>query len=155
MKQLSLVNNVKRKSKTMKNHYVKDFQSGDKLSNELLAVKSVRKGKTADGRDYVDLGLADKSGEIAGKIWADSLPHCDTVVEGDVVSICATVDEYRDKHQLKITFLQKTDSFDIADFLPTTSCDIGELWKTIDSTVSKIENKSLRALVEHFFADES
>ena len=166
MKQLSLVNNVKpstkgrirplaQKSKTMKNHFVKDFQSGDKLSNELLAVKSVRKGKTADGRDYVDLGLADKSGEIAGKIWADSLPHCDTVVEGDVVSICATVDEYRDKQQLKITFLQKTDSFDIADFLPTTSCDIGELWKTIDSTVSKIENKSLRALVEHFFADES
>ena len=139
----------------MKSKFVKDLQSGDKLSNELLAVKSVRKGKTADGRDYIDLNLADKSGEIAGKIWADNLPHCDNVVEGDVVSVCATVDEYRDKQQLKITFLQKTESFDLADFLPTTSFDIGMMWQTIDSTVKKIEDKFLRALVEHFFVDEA
>lgn len=149
------MNNTKTKSNNMKNKFIKDLQSGDKISNELFAVKSVRKGKTMDGRDYIDVSLADKTGEIAGKIWTDNLPHCDNVTESDVVSVCAAVGEYRDKQQLTITFLQKTENFDIADFLPITACDIGALWQTIDSTVKKIENKSLRALVEHFFADEA
>lgn len=139
----------------MKNKFVKDLQSGDKFSNELFAVKSVRKGKTMDGRDYIDLALADKTGEIAGKIWTDNLPHCDSVIDGDVVSVCATVGEYRDKQQLTVTFLQKAAAFDIADFLPTTACDIGALWQIVEMVIEKIENKHLRALVEHFFTDEA
>ena len=137
----------------MKEKFIKDFQFKDKLVNEQFAIKAIRKGKTADGRDFFDLTAIDKTGEIAGKIWEDALVYCEIPEVGEVVAITASVEEYRDKQQLKISAMKKIAEFSPEDFLASTEQDIDELWKYVKIKISEITDKDLKNLVNYFFAD--
>jgi len=138
----------------MKTSFIKDFQAGDKLSNEQFAVKETRKGKTQDGRDYIDLILADKTGDIAGKIWDGDIPHCDACSSGDIVTLSGLISEFRDKMQLKITFLQRTTDYDLADFLSQSKKDQTALWQIVEQAIAEVKNKFLRKLLDSFFGNE-
>jgi len=138
----------------MKTKFIKDFELNDKLTSEQFAIKSIRYGKTADGRNYVNLTVGDKTGEIDAKIWEGDINNCQKVNEGDIVELSAIVSEYKDKQQLKITYLQKVENFDLENFLPTTSKDIDELWSSIKESISQISDLHLKKLVNSFFADK-
>jgi 3'-5' exoribonuclease len=137
----------------MKEKFIKDFQFNDKLVNEQFAIKAIRKGKTADGRDFFDLTAIDKTGEIAGKIWEDALVYCEIPTVGEIVSITASVGEFRDKQQLKVSAMKKIAEFSPEDFLPSTSKNIDELWKYLKIKISEISDKDIKNLVNYFFAD--
>ncbi len=137
----------------MKEKFIKDFQFKDKLINEAFAIKAIRKGKTADGRDFFDLTAIDKTGEIAGKIWEDALVYCDIPEIGEVVAITGSVEEYRDKQQLKISAMKKIAEFNPEDFLASTEKNIDELWKYVKIKISEITDKDIKNLVNYFFAD--
>ncbi|MBU1131921.1 HD domain-containing protein [Patescibacteria group bacterium] len=137
----------------MKNNYIKDLQFKDKLSAEQFAVKNVKNGKTANGRDFMDLILVDWTGEITAKIWEDALPNCAVPKVGEIVEINGTVEEFRDKQQLKITFLQKAEKYDLADFLPKTEKNIEEMWQTVQQKINGIEDKKIKELLKYFFDD--
>jgi 3'-5' exoribonuclease len=52
----------------------------------------------------------------------------------------------------KLRRMQETE-IDYSDYLPKTTKDVGELWKTLSEYVAKFENPHLKALVESFMAD--
>jgi len=137
----------------MKVKYIKDLQFKEKLVDEQFAVKSVRRGKTMDGRDFFDLIITDKSGELAGKIWEDAIVNCDIPEVGEIGQISGTVEEFRDKQQLKITLYKKASEFDYQDFLPSSSQDLNKLWKYLKIKISEINDPDLKTLVNYFFAD--
>ncbi|MFH0988329.1 MAG: HD domain-containing protein [Parcubacteria group bacterium] len=139
----------------MKKQFISSLHDGDKLSSEQFVVKSIRQEKTKAGRDYVDLVLGDKTGEISGKIWEDSLGGYESVKSGDVVMVSGTVGSYRDKLQLTVTFLQKATKFDLSDFLKHTQRNIDELWATLEDAAEEIENKDLARLLKFFIKDEA
>lgn len=139
----------------MKNKFIKDLQFGDKLTGELFVIKNIRKGKTLDGRDYLDVFLADNTGEIQGKIWDNRIEDCGNIKIGDIVSVSAFVEEFRDKQQLRVTFLQLAENYDLADFLPKSQKSIQALWVTLEKFKKGIKDKHLRKLVESFYQDKS
>ncbi|MBT5502711.1 HD domain-containing protein [Candidatus Falkowbacteria bacterium] len=136
-------------------HFIEDLQTGDKLVNEQFAVKSIRNGKTSAGKDYTDLTLGDKTGEIMGKIWESNLGNCQEPKLGQVVELSGTIDEFRNKLQIKITFLQQADDFNLSNFLPTSKKDQELLWQTVEANIKLIKGKYLKSLVESFFKEES
>lgn len=137
----------------MKEKFIKDFQFKDKLIEEQFAVKAIRQGKTTDGRDFFDLNVTDKTGEIAGKIWEDAMVNCEIPVVGEVVAITATVEEFRDKQQLKISAMKKIVEFSLEDFLPSTEKNLDDLWKYVKIKISEITDNDIKNLVNYFFAD--
>lgn len=139
----------------MKIKFVNELKFGDKLNNEQFAVKNVRYGKTANGKDYIDLTLTDKTGEIAAKIWEDCISSCDHVENGDVVDLSGVIEEFRDKLQLRVTFMQKEKNIALENFLPTTKKDVDVLWQILEAKIFSVKDKNIKKLLEHFFSDEA
>ncbi len=151
MNQTSLVNELNGKSSNKA--FIKDFETNQKLTNEQYAIKSLRHGITANGKSYIDLVLTDKSGEVAGKIWENNIDNCQKTEIGKVVEISGSVDEFRDKHQVNISFLQNCEKFDLSNFLPTSTKDLDLLWKTILANIKMVKDKNLKKLLQNFFDD--
>ncbi|MBT4722985.1 HD domain-containing protein [Candidatus Falkowbacteria bacterium] len=135
----------------MKETFIKDLQFGDNITNEQFAVKSVKKGKTMNGKDFYDLTLTDKSGEIFGKIWEDKIPNCQETKEGDIIELSGKISEFKDKAQLVISFLQVVDDFEVENFLPTTDKDIEAMWKKLKKFITEIKDKNIKELINYFF----
>jgi 3'-5' exoribonuclease len=154
MNQTSLVNEIKNQKGIMKETFIKDLKTGDKLSNVMFAVRTVRKGRTSNNKDYIDVLLADRTGEIQGKIWEDNLDSCDKFEIGNIVNISGNVGEFRDKPQLTVTFLQRAEEFDVGDFLPKSEKDVEKMYKNIELAVAKVKNEFLVKLLNKFYADQ-
>jgi 3'-5' exoribonuclease len=137
----------------IKRKFVKDLQFKEELTGEQFVLKSLRRGKTSDGRDYMDVVLLDRTGEIIGKVWEDSLSECQSVSEGDVVNVSGTVLEFRDKQQIKVSAMVKAQEFDLADFLPKTEKDMAILWKKIRKTIDSVADADIKNLLELIFGE--
>ncbi len=123
-------------------------------SSEFAVVKSEQRS-TKDGKPFLDLVLRDKSGEIGGKIWSDSISMSDEHSVGDVVSIEFEVREYRGKVELVIRKLKRATGFDSDDFIAVNERIDGEyLIKDMHKRIDSIRNFHLRKLIDAFFDDE-
>jgi 3'-5' exoribonuclease len=138
----------------MKEKFIRDLQFGDNITSEQFAVKSVKKGKTMNGKDFYDLNLSDKTGEIMGKIWEDKIDACQKCNEGDVIELSGKVTEFKDKQQLVISFLQVVKDFELENFLPQSEHDVAELLETIKKSISKIKDKHIKELLNYFFTNK-
>jgi len=156
MGQLSLIEEVAnhKKQQSMKNKVIKDLNAGDQVANFLAVVKDIKKGKTMQNKDYIDLVLSDKSGEITAKIWEDNLNNCDTFEIGDIISLGGKINTFKDKNQLIITFLQKANNEETSDFLPESEKDIDKLFKIILDHVNNVQNDHLKKLLNIYFKDK-
>ncbi|MFA6536849.1 MAG: HD domain-containing protein [Patescibacteria group bacterium] len=138
----------------MKNKYIKDLKTGDYLEQELFAVKMVRLGITAGGKNYLDLNLVDKTGEVNAKIWADNLKNCPMPEVDEIIGVYGSVEEFKDKKQINITGIEKNLAYSLTDFLPTTERNQDEMWSVVAKTIKNIKNKDLKKLLDNIFNDE-
>ena len=73
----------------MKQYYAAKLNVDDELT-DFFMIKSAAIRTGSNGKDYLDLGLGDASGEINGKKWdisPDELPALKALQEGDIVKI--------------------------------------------------------------------
>lgn len=156
MAQLSLIEEVNnhKQQPNMKDKFIKDLQAGHQVANFLAVVRDIKKGKTSQNKDFIDLVLADRTGEITAKIWEDNLSNCEEFEIGDIVSLGGKVNEFKEKNQLIISFLQKAQNQDTSDFLPGSEKDIEALFKLILKQIDGIKNDSLNKLLNSFFKDK-
>ncbi|KKQ80657.1 MAG: HD domain protein [Parcubacteria group bacterium GW2011_GWC2_38_7] len=156
MAQLSLIEEVKnhKKQNNMKDKFIKDLQAGDKITNFLAVIRDIKKGKTSQNKDFIDLIVVDKSGEMTAKIWEDNIKSCEEFDLGDVVSFSGKVNEFKEKNQIIISFLQKSNQEDSSDFLPSSEKDINAMLKNIQKHIAGMKNNFLKDLVNYFYADK-
>jgi len=138
----------------MKSKFIKDLQFSDELTAEEFAVKNIRKGKTLYQRDYINLMLTDKTGEVEAKIWEDKIPACEIVEEGDIVELSGKVGEFKDKQQITVTYMKKIDQFELENFLPKTQKDPDKLWKKIKNAIAEVKDPFLTKLLNNFFTNK-
>ena len=138
----------------MKQIYIENLEQGNLLNEEQFVVKNVYQGKTVQGKNYIDLILSDRTGEVAGKIWELNIDNCAEVKVGDIVAVSGKIESFREKPQINITFLQKADDFKLDDFLPKTEKDIDELWEIVSKQMKTIKNKHLKELLSSLFSDK-
>lgn len=120
-------------------------------------VKSIelRTGKT--NNVYLDMTLADKTGEINAKLWNCPEGTINDFKVGGVVKIVAEVKSWANKLQLNITkyrTLNPDDEVDISDFVPTAPGNADEYYDYVISRIEMMENEQLRLLVMALILDK-
>ena len=122
-------------------------------SNFVVVSKQIKPKKT--GEPYLALTLGDRSGQLDAKMW-DNVEEVLTVFEqDDFLKIKGLVNKYKNRFQLTIHKLRKLGDSEIefADYLPKTTKDIDELWRTLGEFVFSFQNRYLQDLIRAFMAD--
>jgi 3'-5' exoribonuclease len=140
----------------MKDFYVSDASSHENkviISSFVVAVKQVKPKKT--GEPYLALTLADRSGQIEAKMW-DNVADCiDGFEQDQFVKVKGLINKYNQRFQLTIHKLRRLEEseIDFADYLPKTTKDIDELWRTLSEFIASFKDPHLKGLVRAFMDD--
>ncbi len=140
----------------MKDFYVQDAAQHENqtiTSTFVVAAKQVRPKKT--GELYLQLTLADRSGQLDAKMWDNVADVLDTFEQDDFVKAKGLVNRYNHRLQFTVHKLRRLEEheIDFADYLPATDKDIATLWRQLGEFVASMQNHYLRALLQAFMAD--
>jgi 3'-5' exoribonuclease len=140
----------------MKEFFISDCSHQENkiiTSSFVVASKQVKAKK--NGEPYLALILADRTGQIEAKMWDNVDEFILAFEQDDFLKIKGLINKYKNRFQLTIHKLRRMEEgeIDFTDYLPKTSKDIGELWRTLAEFVATFQNPHLKALVELFMAD--
>ena len=140
----------------MKEFFLSDcarFENKVIVSSFVVISKQVKPKKT--GEPYLALTLGDRCGQIEAKMWDNVEDALDAFEQEDFLKIKGLLNKYKNRFQLTIHKLRKLgdSEVDFGDYLPKTTKDVEELWRTLGGFVSTIQDENLRALVQSFMAD--
>ncbi len=135
-----------------RNEPISTWEEGDFVQGfALVRRKEVRQDR--NGRDYMDLELADARDTIRGKVWPDSPALKGKFEEREFVVFKGVVQIYRDQPQLIVEFCRKVkdedraQGFDERAFMPTTREDMELLWQRLNALYpGALERPVLRQL---------
>src|SRR5579863_8376181 len=102
-----------------------------------------------NGGVYLHLALADRTGEVDGKIWDFPQEASALFERDDVVKVRGTIELYNDHPQLIVQRIRRCEEgeFQEADFCPASARDPEEMFRELQGFVDSIGNKHLRALL--------
>jgi 3'-5' exoribonuclease len=140
----------------MKDFFLSDcprFENKVITSSFVVSAKQVKPKKS--GEPYLALVLADRCGQIEAKMWDNVEDAIDAFDQDDFLKIKGLLNKYKNRFQITIHKLRRlADSeVDFADYLPKTTKDVDELWRTLTEFVQSFQNPHLRTLVQAFMAD--
>jgi 3'-5' exoribonuclease len=142
----------------MKDFFVRDcaqHESQTITSSFAVASKQVKTKK--NGELYLALSLADRTGQIQANMWDNVSDSINAFEQDDFVKVKGMVQKYNGRWQLTLHKVRKLGDaeIDYSDYLPKTSKDIEQLWRTVADFVESFENLWLKRLVQDFMADEA
>jgi 3'-5' exoribonuclease len=140
---------------------MKDFYICDCIRHEnkvvtstfVVVAKQIKPKKT--GEPYLALTLGDRSGQLEAKMWDNVEEVLEAFEQDDFLKIKGLINKYKQRFQLTIHKLRKLGDaeIDFSDYLPKTTKDIDDLWRTLSGFVAGFENPHLKSLVQAFMAD--
>lgn len=113
--------------------------------------------KTASGSPYLKVKLADKDGSIACMVWNDADFVNGQIKQGDIVNVSGEKTEFKGTPQIKgldFVILDPADH-DLKGLLPTVKVPIEHLLEEFQTTISMIQNPTLRSIVRAFLQNET
>lgn len=142
----------------MKDIYIADlagFEEGRNFDSFfLLLVKQQRTTRT--NKPYLNLMLADKTGQLEARVWDPGDPRVAKDVErGDVVKVRGSVVRFDDRLQVKVDQLRKATEAetDRTDLLPATTYAVDALWGELIGFVESFTDVHLKQLVTTLLSD--
>jgi 3'-5' exoribonuclease len=140
----------------MKQFFVKDAPSCENqviTSSFLVSAKQIKPKKT--GEVFLAVTLCDRTGQLDAKMWDNVADAIDVFEQDDFVKVRGLINKYSNRYQLTIHKVRRMEDseVDYADYLPKTTKDIDELWRTMATYVATFDNVYLKSLVEAFMGD--
>ena len=142
----------------MKDIYIADlaaFEEG-KLFDGFFLVLLKQHRTTKTNKPYLNLILGDKTGQLEGRVWEPGDPRIAKDFDrGDVVKARGSASRFDDRLQMKIDQLRKAapGEVDKSDLLPSTTCDVADLWRQLLGFVESFANPDLKRLLAALLAD--
>jgi len=139
-----------------KKAFVTTLAPGDAVDDEFVLAEKTMLQKR-DGNQYLNVVLADRSGQIKGVVW-DNVRSIAAVAEaGDFVRITGSVSEYRGTPQLVIKTMSAVaaDRVSSEDFLPATELDVDQLFERLVNLTRTFTTPWLTHLFAAFWQDEA
>ena len=148
-----------------KNKFIKTFKSGETIHDVFFVKfkKGLKKYKEKVG-SYMNLTLADSSGNIDFKLWGDhreaELKEIYSNIKSDsIVLVKAEVSEYNGRLQLKTTdyssvkVLNETE-FEKKDFIKPSLVDVEKMYLTVLEKIELVKDVKLKLLLTNIFSNE-
>jgi 3'-5' exoribonuclease len=135
--------------------FVAEIKDRDAVQAVFL-VKDKIMAMAKNGKPYMNLRFMDKSGEIEAKVW-DNVDLLDKQFDkDDFVQVRGKASVYMNKMQIVVAEIVKVpeEQVNLADFLPESSRDNGEMRQELKDVVAALTNPYLRGLMESFLNDQ-
>jgi 3'-5' exoribonuclease len=135
---------------------ISSFKEGDYVDETYLVVsKQISIAK--NGGMYLSVKLADKTGEVDGKMWDNAEEVASRFEKEDFVRIKGVAANYQGMMQVKMKALEKVDDakVDLANFLEASPRNIDEMARELSAFATAIGNAHLRQLMNGFLADKA
>ena len=145
-------------------------KSGKDLVENINCQKSIcstfvvvnKNSRTASsGRQYITLTLADKTGQIDGRVFPDEEINdiFNSIISGSIYKCDGRVNEFppdSGKYNIVVNHLMEIpqEEYVLSDYIRTSSNDKEELVNYITSTIEELKNEQLKNLLKSFFDDE-
>lgn len=142
----------------MKEYYISQLRTDDEIQ-DFFMVKSIAIKMGSNKKQYLDLMLSDKSGEMTAKKWdiADSeLPSLNEIAEGDLVKIKGNVTEWNGMKQLRVQRIRKTaqtDEVNFVDFIKAAPEPAEDMLSYILEKAKEIQDQGIRDLCLRILED--
>jgi 3'-5' exoribonuclease len=142
----------------MKDIYIADLANYEegKLFDGFFLVLSKQLRSTKSGKPYLSLTLADKTGQLEGRVWEPSDPRiAKDFDKGDMVKARGSASRFEDRLQMKVDQIRKAvaGEVDKMDLLPSTSYDVDGLWRQMLGFVESFTDPDLKQLLVTILAD--
>lgn len=135
--------------------YIDKLRDGMHVSDVYLC-KQKTIALTKNGKEYGNLVLQDKTGQIESKIWDLHSPGIRDFDAMDYVYVEGNVIVFNNANQLNIQRIQKAPegSYDQADYFPISSKNIDDMYKELRDLIASVKNLYLKQLLMSFFIDD-
>ena len=139
----------------MKKAFVENISPGDTIEDEFALVEKTVLQKR-DGNRYLNVILADRTGQIKGVVWDNVRGIAAAAAVGDFVQVTGSVSEYRGTPQMVIRAMAALppDAVNPDDFLPATDMDVDQLCERLVNITRTFTTPWLNHLFEAFWQDE-
>ena len=134
-----------------KSIFVSDLEAGKDITSFFM-VKNVSLRVDARQRDYVDMTLSDKTGEVNAKKWditEDEKPGLSGLKDGDIVKVKAQVSEWQGQTQIRIQRIRKSkpeDCLDINDYIKAAPEPSDEMYDYILGMANSMADEELKKI---------
>lgn len=136
--------------------YINDIKENDQVESSFL-VKEKSSGFTKTGSAYLKLKLADRSGDIEGRVWTSAETLAGSFDKDDFVRVTGKAVSFQEHLQLNITHSERMKEEEILfpDFFPVTEKDTEEMFRALLDIGQQVKNPHLCRLLQLFWEDES
>lgn len=140
----------------MPRRFINQLAERDQV-NEIFLIADKQLRANRQGNLYLQLRLADKSGQLMGMLWNATENIANLVESGQYARVTGTVQLYNNQLQMIITKVERiaAEQVDEADFQTLQSADVDRLACRLAEMLREIRNIHLRGLAECFLVDEA
>jgi 3'-5' exoribonuclease len=139
----------------MSRRYIRQLADGETIEEVyLVSEKQLRANR--NGNSFLQLELRDRTGAMSARLWNAGENLFRTFEEGDFLRIKAKVQLFQGALQMILSHFDKVkaDEVDLVDFMPHTDQDVAKLFEKLRTTLLRMKNFHLRALIECFLMDD-
>ena len=132
--------------------YINEIKDGDTV-REIYLVKIKRTAETRNGKAYDNLTLQDKTGTLDAKVWDPNSSGIADYEEKDFIEVFGEIITYNNNLQMNIKQLRKArdGEYTTADYMPSTTRDVEQMYKELCQYIENITNPYLRGLAVYYF----
>ena len=138
---------------------LRSVKDGETFAGFLLAQEVAFK-TSAKGSEYLEVKLADASGDLKGFLWDLRAIEGDMnlVVSDAFLRVKGQVSAYNGRLQLrldKVRFAQDSEIGDFARFFPTSPRPLADMYQELDAAVARTRDPWIRRLLERMFIEDA
>lgn len=142
----------------MKEFYIGQLRTDDEIQ-DFFMVKAIAIKIGSNKKQYLDLVLCDKTGELTAKKWdvADAeLPTLNEIGEGDIIKLKGNVTEWNGMRQLRVQRLRKSvpeDNVELMDYIKSAPEKGEDMYRFIVDKAGEMQDEELRKLCLRVLSD--
>jgi len=139
-----------------KTQYVKDLKDKENVSSPfLIKFSAVVMGK--NGKPYMNIILADKSGELEARLWEDVNLYMGQAVRDNFMQVEGRCQTYQGRKQVVISKMQllREDEVQAREYIPEGTLDADILYKKLMDYVGTVQDPFYRGLADSILRDDA
>ena len=135
----------------MKQYYAAELKPQTEVT-DFFMIKSAGIKVGSNKKQYFDVLLGDKTGEVSSKKWdiaEPEIPMLQNLKEGDIIKVRALVTDWNGQTQLRIGRIRPAnseDKLDLADFIKAAPEQSQDMFDFIYQVADNMKDQDLRAL---------
>lgn len=113
-------------------------------------VKEIEVKTASNGKNFLDIKLCDKTGDINAKLWDCKEEDIISYTKDSIVKVRGDVSEWQGKKQLRVALMRlakETDNIDLENYIQTAPYESDYMHNQLLNYIDKIENEDISKLV--------